>query len=527
MEEKRDYDQFRLRISANGSIEVSHFDTVNQEHPGPEERVPDDPALWENIRNDLKKLGEGTLEGEDIQHLGRNMYNAVFPGRVGDFFELILQNIKDERNIRNGQQGGNKNRWLRVIIEVHPTSPISTWPLEFLYCERMGTWLATERPSLTLSRHLTLGGTLDLRLQEPPLRTLVVISDPEELGGVISTKVLEEIGKLAKPPKEGEEKSMDVKVLGRLKNYQQDIPGIDYLDQPAKYENIVELIKEEWQPHVLHFIGHGKFEKNKGCLGFIKDDDDAHTVDWISADDISQLFTDWLPRLVLLQACQGAQSGTEPGFMSLADRISKRNIPAVVAMQFAITNDFATIFAQGFYEALRDGQDVDAAVQIGRYKITNKARWTNRDFGAPVLFTYRPDAIMHRIHTPSTRIAQPDVPDKNNTYLTTTQRVTRKIQNALKYLGEGNGEVDLDRARGWMDDVIELKDDALAKVKNKLCDARECLEMGDEQGAVKRLQEALNSPVLKVPAVETKQAKGFERAQDQPKSLADRSSLTG
>ncbi|MBI5298224.1 MAG: CHAT domain-containing protein [Chloroflexi bacterium] len=524
MEERRDYDQFRLKINANDSIEVSHFDTTNQEHPGPEAKVSDDPSLRDDIRDYLVKLGMSTLDGGDIQRLGRNLYNAIFPGQVGVFFEQTLQGILNERQDRK------TNRWLRVIIDVHPKSTVFAWPMEFLFCPRMELWLATERSFLTLSRHLTLGGTLDLRLQEPPLRTLVVISDPDKLGGVISTKVLEEIGRLATPGGSGEEKNMDVKVLGRLKSYQQDIPGIDYLDQPASYENIMDLIKEEWQPHVLHFIGHGKFEQNEGFLGLMKSDEEG-LVDWISADHISQLFSDWKPRLVLLQACQSAQSGTEPGFMSLADRIFKRNIPAVVAMQFTITNDFATIFAQGFYEALRDGKDVDAAVQIGRSKITAKVRWTNRDFGAPVLFTYRPDAIMQPLPSRSTRVTQSAVMDKNSTYMTAVQRVTRKIQNALKCLGDGGGEVDAERARGWMDDIIELKEEALVKVKNRISDARECLDMGDEPGAVKRLREALNSSDLKSPAVEAKQVKGFESGQEQPrlqtKSLADRSSLTG
>jgi hypothetical protein len=46
---------------------------------------------------------------------------------------------------------------------VHPKSTVFAWPMEFLFCPRMELWLATERSFLTLSRHLTLGGTLDLR----------------------------------------------------------------------------------------------------------------------------------------------------------------------------------------------------------------------------------------------------------------------------------------------------------------------------------------------------------------------------
>jgi hypothetical protein len=362
------------------------------------------------------------------------------------------------------------------------------------------------------------------------LRALIIISDPGELNGVISTKVLEEIGGLANTPAGGEEKSMDVKVLGRVKDYQKEIPGIHYLGQVAKYENIMDLIKEDWQPHVLHFIGHGKFEQNEGFLGLMKDEE-GHQVDWASADDISQLFSDWKPRLVLLQACQSAQSGSEPGFMSLADRIFKRNIPAVVAMQYTIANDFATMFAHGFYQALRDGKDVDAAVQIGRSKITAKARWTNRDFGAPVLFTYRPDAIMQPLTSRLGKASQAFSPDKEAAFLTNIQRVVRKVQYALNCLGDTGEEVDLERAKSWLDEVIELKDESLVKVQKKLVDAKQCLDMEDIENAVKRLRQLLLSPELKLPVIDAKQGKGFEGGQEQPKltqvSPAERPPLMG
>ncbi|MBN2116870.1 MAG: CHAT domain-containing protein [Anaerolineales bacterium] len=526
MAEKKDYDQFRLKINANDSIETTHFDTANQEYPGPEGQVDDSEYLRQDIRNRLEKLGEGTLEGDQIQFLGRDLYRAIFPGRVGEFFDQTLQNVLQERD----RQGEKKDRWLRVIIDVHPKSSVFAWPLEFLFCPRRELWLATERSFLALSRHLTLEGTLDLSRQAPPLRALVIISDPTDLRGVISAKVLEEIGQLANTPSGGEEKSMDVKVLGRVKNYQKETPGIDYLDQPAKYENITDLIKENWRPHVLHFIGHGKFDQSQGFLGLMKDEE-GREVDWTSADDISQLFSDWKPRLVLLQACQSAQSGTEPGFMSLADRIFKRNIPAVVAMQYSIANDYATIFAHGFYEALRDGKDVDAAVQIGRSKITAKARWAKRDFGAPVLFTYRPDAIMQPITSRIARTRPSLAADKPNPSLSTGQRVARKIENALKYLEDTGGEVDVDRARTWMDDVIDLKDDSLVKVKNIVSDARECLDMQEIDGAIKRLKQALRSPELKLSMTDAKPTRGFESGGEQPKlppkGPADRGPLPG
>jgi len=491
VEEKRDYDVFKLKIGANNTIESLRITYDNHEKPGPEARVAEDQRLRESIDRSIAALKAGELDGRqaEIKRLGSDLYCAIFPDKVGSFFEDALNAMLDDRS-------ANPSRWLRIIIEVHPRSDVFGWPLEFLYCERKELWLATERPFLALSRHLAFEGNFDLSPQRRPLRALVVISNPGGLAGVITTRVLEEIGKLADSASQrGEEPGMEVQVLGQVEAYERQIPGITYQDQPAEYPILKDLIPD-WKPHVVHFIGHGKLDGIEGSLALTKD----NQVDWTPADDISQLFSAWQPRLVLLQACESALSGTEPAFMSLADRIFKRNIPAVVAMQFQITNDYASQFAQGFYAALRDGKDVDEAVQVGRAKITNQVRWKNRDFGAPVLFTYRPDAIMQ----PLSRVG-PKLPGLilgDALKLSATQRVLGKLQQALKCLEEGTAqlaeekaelaEASAKRAIAWIDDVLRGKFEVDQIVRGWLSDARECLASCELEDAKQRLNTALD-----------------------------------
>jgi len=525
----KDFDLFMLTVNADDTISAKLTTYDNDETVGPEARVDDSKYLRDDIDQDVKALRAGRLEGrqQDIQRLGRNLYRAIFPDTVGGFFEGALKTVLKDR------ARGNKNRWLRVIIDVHPKSVVSlaSWPLEFLYCQAEDLLLATEKPYIALSRHITHPVDLSLSRQGTRLSMLVVISKPLELGGVMSTQVLVEIGKLActdsvdESDDESNQKQMDVKVLGKVEGYEH-IPGIHYLDQLAKYENIRELISEGWKPHVLHFIGHGMFEQ-EGFLGF---EDDDRKVSWCSAGDLTRMLTEWKPRLVLLQACQSAASGTEPAFMSLADRLFRRNIPAVVAMQFEITNDYATKFATGFYEALRDGKDVDVAVQIGRWKIFNEVKGANRDFGAPVLFTYNPDSIIQPRKSASPSYGQRGIPTTEiQNKPATNDRMRHILEKALCRLGDKGEAVDEELAGSWLEQVLMFQYDQLSEIKSVVVDALDCLRYGGGvYGAMKMVQTALGR-VHKLATVTTQlrpasqimpgeQGKGFESKPDQWKS---------
>ena len=89
-----------------------------------------------------------------------------------------------------------------------------------------------------------------------------------------------------------------------------------------------------------------------------------------------------------MNACEGA--GTSLRTPSPAwRRLIQQSIPAVIAMQFEITDDAAATFARGFYQALARCYPVDAAVAEVRKTIfadNNETEW-----GTPVLYLRAPD----------------------------------------------------------------------------------------------------------------------------------------
>jgi hypothetical protein len=405
-----EYDEFLLDVRHDGEIKatlVTHEGGTDEEEGrlGLSERE----RGW--VHEDVALLHQGKLDERGLRRMGECLYDALFPDKVGGFFEQTVETAR------------GKGRRVRVRISVDPRCEAVAWPLEFLRCTASGGfWLATRKDLVTLSR---LGGRKYRKEPyPPPLKVLVVASKPRGLGGVLSAKTLEKIGQWATgeleapslPPTPPARLAMarrvserrpeiDVKLLGVVEEFEQKVPGVQYLDMPATFTNIGQVAEAgEWRPHVLHFIGHGDLKDNQGCLALVKDGEEEA---WYNAREFAALFNGWRPRLVVLQACQSALPPTGPGlmtgsgFMSLAAYLMERDIPAVVAMQYEIGNDCATEFAAGFYEALAKGLEIDMAVQEGRWKISWSTeldvRWTKRAFGTPVLFMLSPDGIIHPV----------------------------------------------------------------------------------------------------------------------------------
>ena len=105
-------------------------------------------------------------------------------------------------------------------------------------------------------------------------------------------------------------------------------------------------------------------------------------------------------RLAVLNSCEGARGGRTDPFSGTAQSLIQQGIPAVVAMQFEITDDAAITFAHELYEAVADGYPLDAAIAEARKAIRgqpNPVEWAT-----PVLYLRAPDGrifdIPARLH---------------------------------------------------------------------------------------------------------------------------------
>jgi hypothetical protein len=86
----------------------------------------------------------------------------------------------------------------------------------------------------------------------------------------------------------------------------------------------------------------------------------------------------------VLNACEGARaSGSDP-FAGVAQSLVARGIPAVVAMQFEITDRAAIVFAHEFYTAITDGLAIEGAVGEARRAIFGAK--SDVEWGTAVLY---------------------------------------------------------------------------------------------------------------------------------------------
>src|SRR5439155_10455854 len=101
-------------------------------------------------------------------------------------------------------------------------------------------------------------------------------------------------------------------------------------------------------------------------------------------------------RLVILNACEGARGGTNDIFSGTAAILVRRGIPAVIAMQYEITDRAAVEFCRSFYEAVADELPVDAAVAEAR-KAVDASRSNTFEWGTPVLYMRATDGVLFRM----------------------------------------------------------------------------------------------------------------------------------
>ena len=150
--------------------------------------------------------------------------------------------------------------------------------------------------------------------------------------------------------------------------------------------------------HVLHYIGHGGFDSASGDQALLFEDD-AGRSRRVSGDQLGTILRDKLSlRLVLFQSGEGAVTSLQDSFAGVAMSLVKRDIPAVVAMQFGMTDRAAMVFAGEFYSTLAAGESVDAAITEARRAIF--ATGSDVEWAAPVLFLGATDGRLFDIAAP-------------------------------------------------------------------------------------------------------------------------------
>ncbi len=168
----------------------------------------------------------------------------------------------------------------------------------------------------------------------------------------------------------------------------QKIPGvqIQWL-RNATPQGIRDKLHEELF-HVFHFMGHGSFEARSGDGALLLEDEERRQ-ERLPGRILGHLLRDFPSlRLAFLNACHTARSSWEAGldpFAGVASALVLAGMPAVVAMQFSVSDQAAALFSAAFYRRIVTGDPVDAATTEGRMAVLLDDPRSS-EWATPVLF---------------------------------------------------------------------------------------------------------------------------------------------
>ncbi len=192
---------------------------------------------------------------------------------------------------------------------------------------------------------------------------------------------------------------------------------------------------------ILHYSGHGIPPEYGGGLLL---EDLSGKRRYTPAAEVLQTLEKGIKtvRLVVLCGCQTARTLYAASFKDLARALARRKVPAVLAMQFSISDSGGLLFAETLYPRIAEGQDLAVALSAcRRMLLQSDDAHIQADALAPVLILSSPGPLKGRAAKPKKGAAGEPVID-SKVYLPLPQlgfgfygrrREYREIRDGLLY----------------------------------------------------------------------------------------------
>jgi beta-lactam-binding protein with PASTA domain len=314
-------------------------------------------------------------EEKIIQEFGQSLLQALLVGEVRTRYAMSLREAR------------RQSKGLRLKLRIEPPE-LARLPWEFLYDADRDSYLSLSSRT-PLIRYLDLPEPVERLSVSPPLRILGMVASPLDLDPLD----VEHEKRLA------EEAIKDLRADGLIE--------LIWLEGHTWRDLQRAMRRGPW--HIFHFIGHGGFDSatDEGAIALA---DELGRKYLLGATGMAGLLDGHYPlRLVVLNSCEGARGGDSDAFSSTAATLVRRGIPAVLAMQYEITDEAAIAFSRDFYQAVADGLPLDAAVSEAR-KAVSYSLYNTLEWGTPVLYMRSEDGRIFDIssQTPPVDTAQED-----------------------------------------------------------------------------------------------------------------------
>jgi hypothetical protein len=261
---------------------------------------------------------------------GKALFDAAFA-------ESKALRVYDEFRRKDGS--------VHVITIDSIDSRVLRLPWELLADE--GGYVFTQKPAVSVRRRLQKSKQSQAKSFDLPVRILMVISRPDNVGFL--------------DPRSSAQALLDaIEPLGERVT-------IEFL-YPPTLKALTNRLRDESAPpvHVVHFDGHGVYESHTG-LGYLLFENDEHERNLVNADDLGALLNDTGVPLMLLDACQTAQADQVNPFGSVAAKLIEAGIGSVLAMNYSVLVPATRILTSAFYGALSAGKSIGQAVDTARF----------------------------------------------------------------------------------------------------------------------------------------------------------------
>ena len=353
------YDELRLRIDrhATGKYHVLASNQLAEASEGFE--LPFEELEIENFILRLSRpRGRRRIDSsaiDEARQFGGRLFKGLFHGEIHSLYRDTLADAR------------GRGRGVRITLCLSGSPELIDVPWEYLF---------DDPDFLAMSAFTPVVRYLDLRrahrplLVKPPLRLLGVVSSPADYEQL---DVVRERANLQS-------------ALATLT--ESGAVELQWLERPTLGALLQALQAQAF--HGLHYIGHGAYDRDTG-RGALLFEDDGGWARPVSGDKLGMILHDFSSlRLAILNACEGARTARNDPFAGVAGSLVQRDIPAVVAMQFEISDEAAIVFASAFYEQLAAGSPVDASLAAARLAMLAQ-RSDDVEWGTPVLFMRVPD----------------------------------------------------------------------------------------------------------------------------------------
>lgn len=292
-----------------------------------------------------------------------------FGGRLFDFLIRKNETISQIYTASLTQAGADG---VRLRLSVERADGLSSIPWEFLRDpQRDFVALSRQTPLVRYTAQFNTRPALPVKL---PLRVLVMISAPS---GFEALDVEGEWNRLNDATAELQKRNL--LVLERM-----DSATLIALQRKLRTRDY----------HIFHYIGHSTYDElaGQGLLVF-ETEQDGTRAQLVSAGSLSrEIGEEGSIRLVVLNSCKSAQGNAQDSFAGIASSLVARGIPAVVAMQYEITDLAAQAFAEEFYRAIAEALPIESAVSEGRRAIANRVQ--NIEWATPILYMRGDNGIL-------------------------------------------------------------------------------------------------------------------------------------